>query len=289
MVALLLSVMVVTAPMPDSLSRADSLRREAQIITRQADSLKAVWDVLWKRSDSLRIESMLIRMKSNKLYGAAWGKKRAAEKAEEQEKATARALALARAQAGLEDQVRPEAQAESEPLADSEVDADIVDAITERSSLGVTVVKVRSGTVRSGQTLSDSITADVLREESDTGIASYYADAFHGKKTSSGEVYNMNAATCAHRWLPFGTLVRVTNLSNNRSVVVRVTDRGPFHHGRLIDISKGAAKEIDMIRSGTARVAIEVVPDGEDAEDEGALDDDDWRQEDGEEEVSPDK
>ena len=98
----------------------------------------------------------------------------------------------------------------------------------------------------------------VMSMEPDTGTASYYAEAFHGKKTSSGEPFNMNGLTCAHRWLPYNTKLRVTNLANGKSVIVRVNDRGPFKHTRLIDLSKGAAKELDMIRAGTCRVAIEV-------------------------------
>lgn len=91
------------------------------------------------------------------------------------------------------------------------------------------------------------------------GVASYYADDFHGKLTSNGETFDMDGLTAAHRTLPFGTKVRVTNLENNRSVVVRVNDRGPFKEGRIIDLSRGAAKEIDLIKTGTARVKLEVV------------------------------
>jgi rare lipoprotein A len=91
------------------------------------------------------------------------------------------------------------------------------------------------------------------------GVASYYADDFHGKKTSNGETYDMNALTAAHRTFPFGTKVRVTNLENNKSVVVRVNDRGPFKEGRIVDLSLGAAKAIDLIRTGTARVRLDVL------------------------------
>jgi rare lipoprotein A len=98
-----------------------------------------------------------------------------------------------------------------------------------------------------------------MKVKPDTGTASYYAEQFHGKKTSSGETFDMHDRTCAHRWLPFNTMVKVTNLANGKEVVVRVTDRGPWKHTRLIDVSKQAAKELDMIRAGTARVAIEVV------------------------------
>ena len=91
------------------------------------------------------------------------------------------------------------------------------------------------------------------------GVASYYADDFHGKKTSNGEIYDMNDLTAAHRTFPFGTKVRITNLENGKTVVVRVNDRGPFHEGRIIDLSLGAAKELDLVRTGTARVRIEVL------------------------------
>ena len=91
------------------------------------------------------------------------------------------------------------------------------------------------------------------------GTASYYAEDFNGKMTSSGEVYDMNARTAAHRTFPFGTKVRVVNLDNNKSVIVRINDRGPFHEGRILDLSYGAAKEIDLIRLGTAHVRLEVL------------------------------
>jgi rare lipoprotein A len=91
------------------------------------------------------------------------------------------------------------------------------------------------------------------------GIASYYAQDFHGKQTSNGEIFDMNAFTAAHRTFPFGTKVRVTNLENNKTVVVRVNDRGPFKEGRMMDLSMGAAKEIDLIRTGTAHVRLDVL------------------------------
>jgi len=91
------------------------------------------------------------------------------------------------------------------------------------------------------------------------GVASYYATEFHGRLTSNGETYDMNGISAAHRTFPFGTLVRVTHLENNRQVVVRINDRGPFVDGRIIDLSLGAAKEIDLIQKGTARVRLEVL------------------------------
>ena len=95
------------------------------------------------------------------------------------------------------------------------------------------------------------------------GVASYYADDYNGKQTSNGEVFNMNDLTAAHRTFPFGTKVRVTNLENKKSVVVRVNDRGPFKEGRIIDLSLAAAKELDLIRLGTAKVKLEVLEWGD--------------------------
>jgi rare lipoprotein A len=91
------------------------------------------------------------------------------------------------------------------------------------------------------------------------GVASWYGPGFHGRRTANGERFNQHALTAAHRSLPFGTQVKVTNLNNGRSVVVRINDRGPFSKGRIIDLSKGAAKAIGVFNSGVAPVAIEVL------------------------------
>ena len=91
------------------------------------------------------------------------------------------------------------------------------------------------------------------------GFASYYDSRFHGARTASGERYDEKALTAAHRTLPFGTRVQVTNLSNGRSVIVTITDRGPFARGRVIDVSRRAARRLDFLRDGTARVRLEVV------------------------------
>jgi rare lipoprotein A len=90
------------------------------------------------------------------------------------------------------------------------------------------------------------------------GVASFYAEAFHGRTTANGETFDMNAMTCAHLTLPFGTVLRVTNLDNGRTATVRVNDRGPYVEGRIVDLSKGAARALDMIEAGTANVLIEV-------------------------------
>ncbi len=91
------------------------------------------------------------------------------------------------------------------------------------------------------------------------GVASWYGKDFHGKTTSNGEIYDMHGMTAAHKVLPFGTQLRVTNLDNNRSIVVRVNDRGPFVANRIIDLTKAGAEQLDMIGPGTARVRLESI------------------------------
>ena len=93
------------------------------------------------------------------------------------------------------------------------------------------------------------------------GIASYYADSLDGNPTASGELYDKKALTAAHRTLSFGTRVEVTNLSNNRSVIVRINDRGPHVENRIIDVSGAAAKKLGLLNSGTARVRLEFLAD----------------------------
>jgi rare lipoprotein A len=88
------------------------------------------------------------------------------------------------------------------------------------------------------------------------GVASWYGPDFHGRRTATGETYDMHAMTGAHPTLPLPTWVRVTNLENGRSVVVRLNDRGPFAKGRIIDLSRAAALQLDMVRAGTARVEV---------------------------------
>ena len=91
------------------------------------------------------------------------------------------------------------------------------------------------------------------------GIASWYGEKYHGSKTSSGDIFDMYKLTAAHKTLPLGTCVRVTNLKNRKSVVVKINDRGPFVRGRIIDLSYAAAKKIGMIGDGTAKVRVEIV------------------------------
>jgi rare lipoprotein A len=91
------------------------------------------------------------------------------------------------------------------------------------------------------------------------GIASWYGHPYHGRRAANGEIYDMETMTAAHRTLPFETWVEVENLTNRRLVTVRITDRGPFIDGRIIDLSRAAARRIDMIGPGTAKVKIKVI------------------------------
>lgn len=110
---------------------------------------------------------------------------------------------------------------------------------------------------QAGQSVAD------IDEETEIGggMASYYGNELAGNRTASGERFDPGQLTAAHRSLPFGSMVRVTNTSNGDSVIVRINDRGPFAHGRVIDVSQAAAREIGMHRSGTARVKLALLSD----------------------------
>lgn len=95
--------------------------------------------------------------------------------------------------------------------------------------------------------------------KTEKGIASWYGEPYHGRRAANGEIYDMEKLTAAHRTLPFQTWVEVTNLKNGKSVEVRITDRGPFVDGRIIDLSRAAAREIDMVRMGIAPVRLRVI------------------------------
>ncbi|MEQ8310780.1 MAG: septal ring lytic transglycosylase RlpA family protein [Sphingopyxis sp.] len=110
--------------------------------------------------------------------------------------------------------------------------------------------------------IAENPIAELVQEsEIDGGIASYYGNELAGNRTASGETFDPGQLTAAHRTLPFGTMVRVTNVATGDSVVVRINDRGPFAHGRVIDVSHAAAREIGMHRSGTARVKLALLAD----------------------------
>jgi rare lipoprotein A len=91
------------------------------------------------------------------------------------------------------------------------------------------------------------------------GLASWYGGKFHGRLTSNGETFDTNTMTAAHKTLPFGTVVKVTNLDNGLSAVVRINDRGPFVEGRVIDLSRAAAEQIDMVGTGVAKVSLTIL------------------------------
>ncbi|MCB0571585.1 MAG: septal ring lytic transglycosylase RlpA family protein [Phaeodactylibacter sp.] len=112
-------------------------------------------------------------------------------------------------------------------------------------------------------------TSSVINAQSDTessgeefGLAAYYHDDFEGRKTNSGETYNPNQMTAAHMRHPFNTMLRVTRLDNNKSVIVRVNDRGPYITGRVVDLSRAAAEKLGMLKEGVAEVKVEVVKRG---------------------------
>ncbi len=90
-------------------------------------------------------------------------------------------------------------------------------------------------------------------------VCSYYADKFHGRTTSNGEIFNMYKLTCAHKTLPFNTMLKVTNEDNGKSVVVRVNDRGPFIEGRDLDLSYEAARQVGMIGEGVKKLKVEII------------------------------
>ncbi len=95
------------------------------------------------------------------------------------------------------------------------------------------------------------------------GVSSYYGKDFHGKLTANGEVFDMYGLTAAHKTLPLNTIVRVTNLDNEKSIILRINDRGPYVKGRILDCSYGAAVKLDFVNQGTTKVKIEVIEVGD--------------------------
>jgi rare lipoprotein A len=104
-----------------------------------------------------------------------------------------------------------------------------------------------------------SVPRDAKPLITETGLASWYGPPYHNRRGSNGEVYNMNAMTAAHRTLPLGSIVRVTNVKTRHSVLVRITDRGPFIPGRIVDLSLAAARKIDVVQPGVAEVKVELI------------------------------
>ena len=148
-------------------------------------------------------------------------------------------------------------------------------ALTRRLVLGACAAALPlsglSASAGSETSLASSVAVEVATRSADTperaarplggGKASYYAAKFEGRSTASGERYRGGELTAAHRSLPFGSLVRVINPSNGRSVTVRVNDRGPFTHGRVIDVSRAAALELGLVARGHAEVELELIED----------------------------
>jgi rare lipoprotein A len=104
-----------------------------------------------------------------------------------------------------------------------------------------------------------SVSPDAKAIFTETGVASWYGPPYHNRRGSNGEIYNMHALTAAHRTLPLGSIVRVTNLKTGNSTLVRITDRGPFIEGRIVDLSLAAAKKVDVWQAGLARVRVDVL------------------------------
>ncbi|MGE5796646.1 MAG: septal ring lytic transglycosylase RlpA family protein [Ignavibacteria bacterium] len=128
--------------------------------------------------------------------------------------------------------------------------------------LGFTIVTNKPDFRNSNESRNeDDVIGATLVNYIDKGkmLASWYGPRFHGKRTANGEIYDQMALTAAHKTLKFGTLLRVTNPKNNKSVIVRINDRGPYIRGRQLDLSKGAALELDILDKGIARVNIEQV------------------------------
>lgn len=120
---------------------------------------------------------------------------------------------------------------------------------------GCSVVRFPTETEIPSEPVEEGTATEIVQ----TGIASYYAHKFHGRKTANGERFDMNALTAAHNTLPFNSIIKVTNLKNGKSVYVRINDRHPGVKGRIIDLSYQAAKELDMIKDGVVKVKIEII------------------------------
>ena len=143
---------------------------------------------------------------------------------------------------------------------------DTLFAIARRFGVGVEALRTANGLtddrIHPGQVLvvpGPPPPPEVPLGYVEEGVASWYGPGFHGRRTASGEVFDMYAYTAAHRTLPFGSVVRVTRLDTGARVTVRINDRGPFKKNRILDLSYAAARELDLVRTGTARVRIEVV------------------------------
>lgn len=257
-VLIALLVAVSALPVYAQQSSVDSLQQEINTLQQQ-------WQIQWRASDSLRIASVLTRLRADTL-ARLLTQIRARKKADSIAATIAATIEPSGAMddsATNEETTMPVQDTKATNTTDNEV---ILQSLALAVATRNAEKRFAETKPRRGQTFSDSLTQAVMEFTPDTGMASYYASEFHGKKMSNGKTFNMHQQTCAHRWLPFGTKLLVTNLDNGKNVVVEVTDRGPFKHGRIIDVSKGAAVTLDMIRSGTALVRVEVYQQPSDPE-----------------------
>lgn len=128
-----------------------------------------------------------------------------------------------------------------------------------RCQLLVVVAIAITGMIAGACGTNDAAGKRTSKHQLERGKATWYGGKFHGRKTASGERFDKRALTAAHRTLPFGTVVKVTNLANQRTVVVRVNDRGPYGKGRIIDVSEAAARKLKMINAGVVPATVEIV------------------------------
>lgn len=142
------------------------------------------------------------------------------------------------------------------------VSEDLSSMARKLKSYGLNSGKSADNSTKTTKTSSGSVPSSWLKKY-DSVIASYYGEYFHGRLTANGEIYNMNALTAAHKTLPLGSVVKVTNVVNNKSVIVTINDRGPYIEGREIDLSKGSFSEIGDINKGLMTVNIEVLSIGD--------------------------
>lgn len=150
----------------------------------------------------------------------------------------------------------PTPQAESSGNATDGIDTDVVLETTVTPKVEPIVKGTTKPYIFNGETITPMAS---LQPYQQTGLASWYGKKFHGRKTASGEIYNMYKLTAAHRTLPIPSYLRVTNLLNQKSVVVRVNDRGPFSSKRILDLSYAAAKQLDMLNEGSAQIEISLI------------------------------
>lgn len=258
----LLACITVCAISASSVGAQSNAQVAADSIQTRISALTNEWQALWRASDSIRIASVLVRMQADSLRRV---QQRALAAAKDSARLAAQAVVVhesanaSAAELTTNDVPTPPTQPNSETEYQDEdsTTREILMSLALESAARRAQSALQAKPKR-GQTLSDSISLVTLAMKPDTGIASFYAGEFHGKRMSNGKAFNMHSKTCAHRWLPFGTKLFVTNLDNGKTVVVEVTDRGPFKHTRIIDVSKAAAVDLDMVRKGTARVCISV-------------------------------